>query len=506
MNMLRSIGGTIQAAALAAALCGGMLVLVTGCPTAGGGGGGDGSGVVDECEVNADCADDLFCNGVGSCVDGQCVDRDPCEAGETCDEEADVCSALAFVGTETCLGCHGAAAVTGTDLSSFLNTGHPYKINEVVDGQMPTYPLSSIEGALEMVDDDDLPLDDGTPDPGPGTDNSLGTPQSYDDVSFVIGGFGWKARFMDLDGFIVTGSDVQYNLETQGMVSYHNNEVDKPFNCGNCHTTGWRAYTSEEGDGRNLNRQNDLPGMAGTFALAGIQCESCHGAGSAHATAPSADNITRNATPRTTEDFLAEDMAFGLPVACSDCHTRHAEKDYPTYEGGVGLILASGGLIRHHEQNDEMLGIDPDDETAGPTGPHASLECISCHNPHTTTRYMDVSGDPPGMDTVCTECHSPDEYEITSGGMTELACIDCHMPLLAKSALAHAAEGTGPVTGDIKTHIFRIDLTQENQFTEDGAFAYPRITTEFACKTCHNGVTAADFTVEFLSTQTIHPE
>jgi hypothetical protein len=149
-----------------------------------------------------------------------------------------------------------------------------------------------------------------------------------------------------------------------------------------------------------------------------------------------------------------------------------------------------------------MLGINPDDETAGPTGPHASLECISCHNPHTTTRYMDTSGDPPGMDTACTQCHNADEYEITTGNMTGLACIDCHMPLLAKSAIKHDAVGSGPATGDIKTHIFRIDLTAEAQFTEDGSFAFPWITGEFACKTCHNG--EPTFNLDFPSGLTIH--
>ena len=180
-------------------------------------------------------------------------------------------------------------------------------------------------------------------------------------------------------------------------------------------------------------------------------------------------------------------MAFGKAVACVDCHVRESEKDYPSFEGGVGRILASGGLIRHHEQAEEMWGIDPDDPDGGPTGPHASHDCITCHNPHTTTRYMDVSGDAPGMDTACTECHSAAEYEITSGRMTGLACIDCHMPLLAKSAIAHDAVGTGPATGDIKSHIFRIDLSADAQFTEDGKYAYPRVIGDFACKTCHNG-------------------
>jgi Cytochrome c554 and c-prime len=433
------------------------------------------------------------CNVVPGTGDGD----DGGGGGDTGGDEPVV--AKTYVGSEACSTCHSEI------FGWFRNSGHPYKINEVVDGQMPTYPFSSIDGALAMVDDDDAPLADesATPDPNiGGTDNSLGTPMSYDDVSFVIGGFGWKARFMDLDGYIVSGSSVQYNLETEGMVSYHNNETDKRFDCGNCHTTGWKRYTSEVGDDRNLNRQNDLPGIEGTFAAAGIQCEACHGAGSEHAAAPTSDNITKLATPRTTEDFLADDMAYGKAAACSDCHTRHAEKDYPTYVGGSGLILASGGLIRHHEQSDEMQGINPDDEAAGPTGPHANLSCMSCHDPHTTTRYMAESGDPPGMNTACTNCHSTDTYTITSGGMTGLSCTDCHMPLLVKSAVSHDAVGSGPATGDIKSHIFRIDLSAEAQMTDDGSFAYPWVTGAFACKSCHNGETSFELT--FPSTMKIH--
>jgi len=36
-----------------------------------------------------------------------------------------------------------------------------------------------------------------------GSSTALGTPAGYADISFVIGGFGWKSRWMDADGFIV---------------------------------------------------------------------------------------------------------------------------------------------------------------------------------------------------------------------------------------------------------------------------------------------------------------
>ncbi len=431
-------------------------------------------------------------------------DRDGDGPGDTSDDAAadddggTAPAARTYVGSERCGQCHPGI------YAMFVNSGHPYKLNEIVSDGVPTYPFSTIDGALELISDDDVsPLAvDEAPDPGVGTDNTLGTPGSYRDISFVIGGYGWKARWIDKDGYIVTGSSVQFNLETEGFASYHDNETDKVYNCGNCHTTGWRRYTSEAGDDRNLNRQNDLPGMEGTFAFGGVHCEACHGAGSDHVAGPNDDNITKIASARTTEQFLAEDMAYGAPAACGDCHTRHAEKDYPTYVGGVGLIQTSGGLIRHHEQHDEMQGINPDDESAGATGPHASLTCITCHNPHTSTRYQAISGDPPGMDTDCTQCHSADEYEIAGGGMAGFDCVTCHMPKLVKSAIAHDAVGTGPSTGDIRTHIFRIDLSAASQVTEDGSFAYPWVTGDFACKTCHNGET--EFDIEFPSSMTIH--
>ena len=110
--------------------------------------------------------------------------------------------------------------------------------------------------------------------------------------------------------------------------------------------------------------------------------------------------------------------------------------------------------------------------------------------------------DPPGIIAQWTTCHA--DREITLVGMTELGCMYCHMPLLAKPAVARDAVGTGPSTGDIRTHIFKIDLTAEAQFTEDGAYAYSWITAEFACKTCHNGVDETDFAVEALSGMSIH--
>ncbi|MBI4776813.1 MAG: hypothetical protein HY788_21980 [Deltaproteobacteria bacterium] len=404
-----------------------------------------------------------------------------------------------YVGSATCSQCHSAKH------ASFLHTGHPYKISKVADATQPTFPFTDITGVLEGISDDL----DGTP----ATDNSLGKPESYADVSYVIGGFGWKVRFLDADGYRVTGDAVQYNFGDASYSSYENGSVDLTFNCGNCHTTGWRHYDQVS----NPNRQDGLPGMDGAFEFTGIQCESCHGAGSKHVTTNGdKSQITRVAQPRTTDDF-AVDMGYGKPVACSECHTRDGEKDYPAYkspyENAAGLtdspggrIQAGGGLISHHEQYDELVGINPNNAAAGSTrGPgfkSAKLTCIGCHEPHATTLYQETSGDDPGVALDCTACHS--DKTITSGGMTALECVDCHMPYLVKSAIETFQNGTdAPDLGDIRTHILKIDLTTTDQFTPDGAFAYPWITGEFACKRCHSD-DGPNFPISFPSEIAIH--
>ena len=88
------------------------------------------------CETDEDCDNDLFCDGAETCVDNVCQDgTNPCEEGQTCDEETDTCVAGAVdfpyatvefdhdmhMGAEgvTCTDCHHAepnAAGQGCDV------------------------------------------------------------------------------------------------------------------------------------------------------------------------------------------------------------------------------------------------------------------------------------------------------------------------------------------------------------------------------------------------------
>ncbi len=109
MKAQRSLGGTIYTLAMTAALSGGMLVLVAGCPTVGGGG----SGCDPACEAGFECVDgtceavaadcDPACEAGSECVDGECI---PATGGDPVAGEA-------FYAANNCAACHCDDATGG---------------------------------------------------------------------------------------------------------------------------------------------------------------------------------------------------------------------------------------------------------------------------------------------------------------------------------------------------------------------------------------------------------
>ena len=433
-----------------------------------------------------------------------------------------------YITSEQCGICHTV------EYASFIQTGHPYKLNKVLNNEQPIYPFTNLNGVLERIMDDGANIEGGLADTnGIVTDNPLGTPMTWADVSYVIGGYFWKARFVDQNGSIVTGTEVQYNFNNGSMTAYHNNEADKNYNCGNCHTTGW--VHTEPGE----LGQDDLEFMQGTFSEGGVHCEACHAAGAKHA--KFRGGIVRDAVPRTLIELTADGTGsmpkagFGLAVDCGECHTRDGERDYSTYLSGYdkalaaagapdprpnemgGRIAASGGLIKHHEQYDEILGIDPDtlDTVRSPAFLSTHGNCGNCHNPHGSSVNVNnpLYTGVPGVDPTkggCVTCHGDYDPQLRAGlGMKGLNCSDCHMPDLAKSATVQiAAEADRPAQGDVRSHIFRISLdSTQPQFNEAGNFAYPAIDEDWACRTCHNSSsTGVIFPVgdAFIDTYTFH--
>jgi len=318
-----------------------------------------------------------------------------------------------YIGDMTCSGCHKEI------FDSYMKSGHPWKLNKVEDGQSPQFPFSKL--------------------------SQLPQGYTWNDILYVIGGYNWKARFLNKDGYIITDEPGkagnveflnQYNFANEllgnaaGWVAYHPGEEKLPYDCGSCHTTGYNP------DGN----QDNLPGLVGTWTQPGIRCEECHGPGSLHASNPQGIALR-----------IERDSEL-----CGQCHRRD----------NVEEVNASNGFIEHHEQYEEFF-----------QGKHVTLDCVLCHDPHKGVVQLRKAGEQTTR-TLCENCHFKETSQMKH---TSVACLECHMPRLVKSAWGDLAK----YTGDIRTHLMAIDPRQTKTFNEDGSLVSGQIGLDFACRHCH---------------------
>lgn len=348
-------------------------------------------------------------------------------------------SGAEYVGSATCGGCHSEIYDT------FMKSGHPWKLNPVVNGQPPDYPFSNLSRPPEGY--------------------------SWNDISYVIGGYHWKARFLDKEGYIITDapghtgdSDYpnQWNLAnpaidmSAGWAQYKSGTEKLPYDCGECHTTG---YTKQ-------GHQDGLPGIVGSWAEPGIQCEACHGPGNLHAS-----------NPQGIRMFIDRDAA-----SCGQCHMRDVQEQ----------VDAQDGFIQHHEQYEELF-----------QSKHITLDCVVCHDPHSGVVQL-RQANAPTTRTTCENCHwqQAQYQDNTVHQRMGLACVECHMPRIVKSAWGDPAK----FTGDIRTHLMAIDPTQVEQFytvkDADGnekTYSISQIGLNYACRHCHGaGLASAKTDAELI--------
>lgn len=334
-------------------------------------------------------------------------------------------TAASYVGDNACAACHQELYTV------YSQSGHPWQLNKVVDGQPPQYPYTSL---------DELPQG-----------------WSWDEILYVVGGYNWKARFVNQQGYIITdepgksgNSDYlnQWNLANEGLnqeagwTTYQAGMENLPYDCGGCHTTGY----SPNGN------QDNLPGLVGTWAQEGVRCEACHGPGGLHITNPS---------------------GFAMRVE------RDVELCIACHRSGAGeAVIVKDGFIEHHEQYQDLT-----------QGKHQTLECVDCHDPHRGVVQLRQAGEATTR-TQCADCHWQQAAYQNNAVHRNMgfACSECHMPRIIKSAWGDAEK----FTADIRTHRMAINPFQIEQFEtitdESGAevqVALPEIGLNSACRHCH---------------------
>lgn len=329
----------------------------------------------------------------------------------------DATASQEYVGSDRCGQCHEEKYDT------FILSGHPYKLTKIENGQPPVYPYDDITG--------------GVTEPPEG--------YTWEDVSYVIGGFAWKARFIDQQGYIITGNagaTTQFNFANEfveadaGWVAYHPGE-EIPYDCGGCHTTGYKP----EG------HQDNLEGIVGTWEYPGVQCEACHGPGSRHADEP----------------YGVQMVVDRSSQLCGECHTRDE----------AAVIEAADGFESHYQQYDDLFN-----------SKHFALTCVTCHDPHASAKFTNEQLNPnQGIIQQCESCHWQNtQRKVRIHG--NFGCTDCHMPQMAVSAQSNIDLRHG----DVHSHQFSINPDVEApQFSEDGTQVMPYLTLDYVCGQCHNG-------------------
>ena len=150
---------------------------------------------------------------------------------------------------------------------------------------------------------------------------------TWDDIpSHVIGGYGWMKRFVD-KAISSTGDEAaltQYNLENKtlktdaGFVAFHAGE-EVPFDCAQCHTTGYIPKGNQDG----------LTGLIGTWVEDNVGCENCHGPGGNHVNSP----------------YLVSMPVLRDAESCGTCHSRTS----------MNVVRAHDGFIDHNQRYAEVF-------------------------------------------------------------------------------------------------------------------------------------------------------
>ena len=282
-----------------------------------------------------------------------------------------------YIGSDACKECHKEVYAT------YQETGHRFVMNKVVDGKAPVYPFSEV------------------PDPPEG--------YTWDDILYVAGGYGWEARFIDKQGYLITGgaaaagenaissetpitatvsitgetpitaavsitsetpitSEVPIAAEVpitaatgataaEAAVKTQYNLPNKSLKMGD----DWVAYhpgeqvsftcgachtTGYVPDGN----QDGLPGLVGKWAEDGVGCEACHGPGSNHVNDP----------------YLVDMKIVRDAEMCGACHSH----------GDATKIDAMDGFIVDQQQYAELFA-----------SKKRVMRCVDCHNPHQTVKH-----------------------------------------------------------------------------------------------------------------------
>jgi predicted CXXCH cytochrome family protein len=372
--------------------------------------------------------------------------------GRTFGGGADSAGAVAFVGSETCAGCHRGEADLWRTSQHKLAMDHATEksvLGDFNDASFEYYGVQSRffrKGGKFLVETD-------------GPDGKLATfevkytfgvdPLQQYLIDFPDGrrqalSIAWDSRPKEQGG--QRWFHLYPNEEIRHDDILHWTKLNQNWNfmCAECHSTGVR-------------KNYDAPGnrFATTWAEISVGCEACHGQGSRHVAwahaqkswwpfakhgdpakglvvrfderrdvvwrpDPRTGNAVRNFTPATLRKEVE---------TCGLCHARRGmfSEDWipgrPLSDTHFVSPLARGLYHADGQMRDEVYNYGSFKQSKMFA---AGVTCGDCHEPHSAS--LRLSGD-----SVCLQCHAPEKFAAATHHHHETAsappgCAACHMP------------------------------------------------------------------------------
>jgi tetratricopeptide (TPR) repeat protein len=401
----------------------------------------------------------------------------------------------AFVGSETCAGCHQGEAKLWRGSQHQLAMAHATDKSVLGDFSDTTFDYFDVKSRFFRKDGKYLVETDGP-------DGELAAfevkytfgvdPLQQYLIEFPDGRLqalpiAWDSRPKDKGGQHWFHLYPNEQIRHDDVLHWTKLNQNWNFMCSECHSTGVR---------KNYDAANDK--FATTFAEISVGCEACHGKGSAHVGWAQNKNgwwpfgKVDDPTMGLKERFSERRDATWMPDAengnvkrgsaprplraevetCGLCHARRSQFS-EAWEPGQALSdthMISPVVRELYQADGQML----DAEESYNYGSFkqsrmfaAGVTCSDCHDPHSSK--LRLAGD-----STCSQCHSQDKYAAVTHHRHEavtppLSCASCHMPTL-----------TYMVVDSRHDHSFRIPRPDVSV----------KIGTSNACNDCHKDKTA----------------
>jgi predicted CXXCH cytochrome family protein len=188
--------------------------------------------------------------------------------------------------------------------------------------------------------------------------------------------------------------------------------------CGDCHTTDFSKHFS---DATNT--------FGSHWSELANGCESCHGAGSAHAALM--QQLKQTPANKMPADLQINRMNTQTAQMdnCGVCHARRSRlQENPSHEQMLQTwqpeLLHEGLYHTDGQMQDEVFNMGSFMQSRMYA---AGVTCTNCHNPHDGKLKLEGNA-------VCTQCHVKETYDSTKHyfhqeNSSGAQCVSCHMPV-----------------------------------------------------------------------------